>query len=471
MNPAPQRALPSLDTLLSRLRPTPLPRPWLVRLAREQLARHRASTAIPAFAELLAELEDTVATHERSRLQPVINATGILAHTNLGRAPLAPAALDALAAAAQGYCNLEIDLNSGQRGTRAAYLESSLALLGDAEAATVVNNGAAALVLIVRHLTHGPRKEVLISRGELLQIGGGFRIPDILEVSGARLREVGTTNHTSATDYHRAAGPDTALLLRVHPSNFVMEGFVHSPDATALAAVARAHNIPFVEDLGSGALIDPATYAPVAHEPEPKSILRDGADLVCFSGDKLLGGPQAGVILGRARLVQGLKQDPLFRALRCDKLTLVALQATLEAYLHAAARRDAGPPTALPIVRLLSQTPDHLRPRAETLREALRDLPLDAALGEGLAQVGGGVCPRASLPSITLRLRPHALSLEEFTRRLRHGSPPVVAFLADGACHCDLSTVFPEQDEALARALRAALSTPPPGDPPPSATA
>lgn len=460
MNPTSRRALPSVDRLAAALASSPLPRPFVVHHIRQLLADYRdhPDTPIPTFDRLVEQLRTQLATVARSRLQPVINATGVLAHTNLGRAPLAPDAVTQLHAIAQGYSNLELDLDSGQRGSRGVYLESALALLCQSQAATLVNNCAAALVLALRHFTRGTRREVIISRGELVQIGGGFRIPEILEASGARLREVGTTNRTSISDYARALGPDSALVLKVHRSNFYMEGFVESPSTRELASLAQSRAVPLLEDLGSGALVDLRATANLEPEPQPHQILDAGADLVCFSGDKLLGGPQCGILAGQRDAIESLKSDPFFRALRCDKLVHAALQATVEVYLgaHGVSRSDL---PAIPMLRLLVTPPAELRRRAETLTQSLADLPLEAHIIEAEARIGGGVCPRSTLPSIALRLRPHQLAPDTFASRLRAGSPPVIPVVADHAVLLHLRTVLPDQDSLLAPAIRTALTT------------
>lgn len=462
--PPPQRAIPSVDKVLQHLAPTPLPRPWVVESVRQLLQRIRASAEIPSFAELIDTLNRELATRSRQRLQPVINATGILAHTNLGRAPLGTLAVQRLTEIASGYSNLECDLETGERGSRARYLEAAIALATRAPAATVVNNCAAALVLILRHFTAGPRKEVVISRGELVQIGGGFRIPEILESSGARLREVGTTNQTSIEDYARALGPETALILRVHRSNFYMEGFVDSPPLAALADLAQRtaspSPIPVVEDLGSGAWIDLTQVTEVNREPQPSESLDAGADLVCFSGDKLLGGPQAGIIVGRATLIAALKADPFFRALRCDKLTFAALEATVESYLHAQSRRDADPPSEIPMIELLGESLQTLRSRAEKIVHELGPLARTVSIEESQAQIGGGVCPRSHIPSVALAIRPTHKSVETLARDLRCQVPPIISFIADQAVRLDLRTVFPSQDPVLVRALTQTLAAP-----------
>lgn len=454
------RTVPAVEKVLQALGPVDLPRPAVVAVVRSALAALRAAGEAPAFDAVVAGVRSALDRVRRSRLQPVINGTGVLLHTNLGRAPLGAAAVRALVEIAPAYTNLEIDLDTGERGPRAAYLERHLALLCRAEAATVVNNCAAALVLILRHFTAGPRRDVVISRGELVQIGGGFRIPDILETSGARLREVGTTNRTTLDDYAAALTPDTALILRVHRSNFFMGGFVESPDLAALAALARRHRLPLVEDLGSGAVTDTRAWGATEPEPRPADRLRQGLDLVCFSGDKLLGGPQAGIIAGRTRHVSALKRDPFLRALRCDKLVFAALQATVDAHLTGEA--VAGNPGALPLLDQLHVPLAALRSRAGQLVAQLDGLPLQAAVGVGQSRVGGGTLPQVTLESVTLDLRPDGQPPGALAARLRSGAPPVVGYLGGGRLRLDLRTVFPAQDELLLAAIRAACASPSP---------
>lgn len=462
-----RRAIPAVDKVLRALGSCDLPRPLVVTEVRGELAAlrreltgsatgSRAQGGDPVETSLeavVSRVQERLDHLRLSRLQPVINATGVIIHTNLGRAPLGPEVAATLEAIAASYNNLEFDLATGARGSRGLYVERALSLLCGAEAATVVNNCAAALVLILRHFTTGIRKEVVISRGELVQIGGGFRIPDILETSGATLREVGTTNRTDLDDYARAMGPKTALILKVHRSNFFMGGFVESPDTADLAALARKKRVPFVEDLGSGAVTRTENLGLSEHEPMPEEILRQGADLVCFSGDKLLGGPQAGVIAGKARFVQALQRNPLFRALRCDKLILAALQATAEAFLDV-----SSPGNRLPLTWRLLQNPlAELRKRADTLRAALAEAPVEVRVSRGTARVGGGTLPKAELESVTVDLRPSGMPVTEVAARLRTGVPPVIGHVAGGWFKLDLRTVFPAQDEALATALTSAL--------------
>ena len=433
------RAIPGVDTLLEAVADCPLPRPLVVNTIRAELAAIRKAENIPdadAITETIRQRLDDLAL---SRLQPVINGTGVVVHTNLGRAPIAPPTNT-------GYTNLEIDLTTGRRGKRAAYVEQCLAELCGAEAAMVTNNCAAALVLIVRQLT-ATKKEVVISRGELVQIGGGFRIPDILETSDAVLREIGTTNRTNLEDYVKAICADTGLLLKVHRCNFFMDGFVASPNRRELAALARKKRVPFVEDLGSGVLLPTEDWAEGHHETTPREVLKAGTDLVCFSGDKMLGGPQAGIIAGKTKHIAALKKHPFFRALRCDKLILTALQDAAETYLRAEGE-------SLPLNQALQADPTTLKRRANKLAKALTDLPLQVTVREGASQVGGGALPQATLPSITLDLVPDDMALKEFATRLRRAALPVIGVIQGQRFRLDLRTVFPEQDKALTQSIQ-----------------
>jgi L-seryl-tRNA(Ser) seleniumtransferase len=381
----------------------------------------------------------------------VINGTGIVVHTNLGRSPLPQGAGETLRNVASSYNNLELDLTTGDRGTRGAYLERALAVLCQAEAVTVVNNCAAALVLIVRHFTQ-KKNEVVISRGELVQIGGGFRIGEILEASGAKLREVGATNKTTLADYARAIGKQTALILKVHRSNFFMSGFVESPSTADVAALARKKRVPLVEDLGSGAMSATEQIGLHHHEPTPAEALKDGADLVCFSGDKLFGGPQAGIIAGGKRLIAALKSEPLFRALRCDKLVFAALQTTVDLHLNQVT-------SEIPALALLQIPKDELRARAAAMVTRLQGLPVKITIGSGTSKVGGGALPRSILPSITIDFLPDDFSIQEFARALRHSVPPVIGYIGDGRFKLDLRTIFSHQDDLVIDAIRTACTT------------
>ena len=433
------RAIPGVDTLLEAVADCPLPRPLVVNTIRAELAAIRKAENIPDADAITVTIRQRLDDLALSRLQPVINGTGVVVHTNLGRAPIAPPTNT-------GYTNLEIDLTTGRRGKRAAYVEQCLAELCGAEAAMVTNNCAAALVLIVRQLT-ATKKEVVISRGELVQIGGGFRIPDILETSDAVLREIGTTNRTNLEDYVKAICADTGLLLKVHRCNFFMDGFVASPNRRELAALARKKRVPFVEDLGSGVLLPTEDWAEGHHETTPREVLKAGTDLVCFSGDKMLGGPQAGIIAGKTKHIAALKKHPFFRALRCDKLILTALQDAAETYLRAEGE-------SLPLNQALQADPTTLKRRANKLAKALADLPLQVTVREGASQVGGGALPQATLPSITLDLVPDDMALKEFATRLRRAALPVIGVIQGQRFRLDLRTVFPEQDKALTQSIQ-----------------
>lgn len=448
-----------LQALGEHMASGPLPRPLVTEEVREELAAIRAGIRqgeeAGDFDRIMSRIRARLDSVARSRIQPVINGTGVLIHTNLGRSPLGPGVAQAVHTAAAGYCNLEFNLDTGERGRRGGYVDRALALLCRAEAAAVVNNCAAALILILRHLAKGERNEVVLSRGELVEIGGGFRVPEILETSGAVLREVGTTNRTSLADYERAIGPRTALLLKVHRSNFYMEGFVDSPSTEELAGLAKKQGLPLVEDLGSGAMLPTESLCAIPHEPMAAEVLAKGVDLVCISGDKLLGGPQAGIIAGRAALVAGLKAEPLFRALRCGKLILAALQETADEYLRGG-HGDAASPL---LTNMLAASVDgDLLPRAKRLAKRLKGLGLDVCVGRGTARCGGGTMPKAEIPSVTIDLSVAGWSVGELARRLRESHPPVIGYAAEDALRIDLRTVLPEQDDLLAECLAALAS-------------
>jgi L-seryl-tRNA(Ser) seleniumtransferase len=448
MNAPNLRSIPSVDKVLRELGPTNLPRPALVALVRRELDDIRRKKNIASVEDAINRIREAVQNLLLARIQPVINGTGVVIHTNLGRSPLGQQVIQTLGEIGSHYNNLEYDLTNGQRGGRAVYLEHNLAVLCGAEAATVVNNCAAALILILRHFTAKERKQVIISRGQLVQIGGGFRIPDILEVSGATLREVGTTNKTSLADYSRAIGKETAMILKVHQSNFYMGGFVESPDTEQLSELAKKKRIPLIEDLGSGAVFPTDSIAGVDREPMPKELIDAGVDLLCFSGDKLLGGPQAGIIAGRARYLSALKRNPFFRALRCDKLILGAMQTTVDLHLDAGQSR-------LPTIDLLTTDSGPLRERAQQLVVSLGDIPAKIEVGRGKSQVGGGTLPRSQIDSVTLDILPHEVNLPDLAARLRIGIPPIIGFISGGRFKIDLRTVFPRQDSQLISAIRA----------------
>ncbi|MGY1740014.1 MULTISPECIES: L-seryl-tRNA(Sec) selenium transferase [unclassified Blastococcus] len=435
MSADPRRQVPRTDALLADGQLVPviarLGRPLVKDAIRSVQDRVRAGEVAPAdaVAAVLAALPDTAAS-----LRPVLNATGVLVHTNLGRAPLSAAAVAAVAAAA-GTTDVELDLATGRRGPRGeAALAALRAAVPAAEAALVVNNCAAALALVATALGQG--RELVIARGELVEIGDGFRIPELLEATGARLREVGTTNRVTAEDYTRALGSDTGAVLKVHPSNFVVRGFTRAVPVGELAAALAGTGVPLVADVGSGL---PAPDPALPGEPDLQTTLAGGADLALASGDKLLGGPQAGLVLGRADLVQRLRRHPLYRALRVDKTTLAALEATLR-----------GP---LPPVRaMLAADVAGLRARAAALAARLAGAGLDAVAVDSAARVGGGGAPEHPLPSAAVSL-PEGLAAP-----LRAGSPPVVGYVEAGRTLLDLRSVPPGDDDALAAAVLAAAA-------------
>ena len=447
-----RRAIPAVHAILDSLggtaspAQTDLPRPLIVDLVRRELANLRKARKIPDSTVIIDRIRGEIEKLRATRIQPVINATGVVVHTNLGRSPLPQGAAELLRHVASAYNNIELELATGERGGRGSYVERAIAVLCQADAATVVNNCAAALMLIVRHFTRA-KPEVIISRGELVQIGGGFRIGEILEAMDVRLREVGATNKTTLKDYARAIGQQTALLLKVHHSNFFMSGFVDSPSTAELAALAHKRRVPLVEDLGSGAMIATDQIGLHHHEPTPMESLKAGADLVCFSGDKLFGGPQAGIVVGKQRMIAALKSEPLFRALRCDKLTFAALQTTVDLHLNQVT-------TEIPALALLQIPKDELRARAAAIVTRLQGLPLKITIGAGTGKAGGGTLPRSIVPSITIDLLPDNTSVKEFTAALRRATPPIVAYINNGRVRLDLRTILSHQDDLLVEAIR-----------------
>jgi L-seryl-tRNA(Ser) seleniumtransferase len=457
----PLRHLPAVTTVLETAAVAALEpahgRDAIVAAVRAELdgLRERLKAGEALDGEIAAE---AVATRVAARveassaptLRPVINATGIVLHTNLGRSPVAEAAAKAAYDAARGYLNLELDLGTGKRSSRQDPIRDAIVPLLGCESATAVNNCAAATVITLRALAAG--KEVIVSRGQLVEIGGSFRIPEIMAVSGATLREVGTTNITRIGDYEKTITPNTGLLLRVHHSNYRVSGFTKSASLEELVALGRKHNIPVVDDVGSGALIDFARFG-LPGDPVVGESLKTGADLVLFSGDKLLGGPQAGVIVGRKELIQRIEKDPLMRAFRLDKMTLAALEATLRLYRH--------PDRALrevPTLRMLGMSQAEIRRRAESVAGQLRGIPgLRVEVRDDSAFVGGGSLPDLPLPTAVIAVALDGLSDAVFAERLRAGRPAVMARVQDGRVLFDLRTVFEDQEAALVSAIRGAV--------------
>jgi len=458
------REIPSVDELLMQPRLAGLTkrvdRNLVVEVARAVLADLRGRiaedanwTAISLDGASVEELISAQVEKILSRsLQPVINATGVILHTNLGRAPLTETVVDEFRRSATQYSNLEYDLEAGARGKRDVHTSELLTRLIGAEAAIVVNNCAAAVLVTLAALARGG--EVIVSRGELIEIGDGFRIPEIMEQSGAILREVGTTNRTHLADYENAINERTRVLLRVHPSNFKVTGFTDKPSLEELVALSKRSGLPLVEDLGSGCLVDLSAHG--VNEPTVRQSVEAGVSLVMFSGDKLLGGPQAGVIAGKKELVTRVRRYPLFRALRVDKLTIAALEATLGAYLRAAWEE-------IPTMRMIRMTPQELKRRAENfIRELRPELPLDEVeieIADGASLAGGGSTPSQSLPTKIIRIASARYSATKLEQRLRRAPAgvSVIARVEDERLLLDLRTVFPEQEPLLIRTLASAL--------------
>jgi L-seryl-tRNA(Ser) seleniumtransferase len=459
------RRLPSVDEML--LRPgivalgSMVERGYAVATVREVLNQVRREIISGETADESAvgseaieqRIVRTVETELAPSLRPVINASGVILHTNLGRAPLARAAIDELRQTATQYSNLEYDLSAGARGKRDVHLSRLIERMTGAEAAIVVNNCAAAVLVALAALARDG--EVIVSRGELIEIGDGFRIPEIMEQSGAILREVGTTNRTRIADYENTINEKTRLLLRVHPSNFTVSGFTEKPEVAELIALGELRGLPVIEDLGSGCLVD--LSAAGVQEPTARGSIEAGFSLVLFSGDKLFGGPQAGIIAGKKDLVAKVRRHPLFRALRVDKLTITAMEATLRVYLRAAWDE-------IPSQRMIRATVDEIAQRAQKLWESLAACAASSGarleIVDGNSLVGGGSTPTQSLPTKLVRITSSRCSAAELERRLRSGSAgiPVIARIEDDGLILDLRTVFPEQEPELANATLAALS-------------
>lgn len=445
------RRLPSVDRLISapavRGAAAGYPHETIVEAARRYLDELRASlakgTPCPPFEALAKALADRIIAIGTIGPRPVINATGVIIHTNLGRAPLSESAISALAAAADGYNNLEIDLESGRRGSRNVHAELILCQLTGAEAALVVNNNASAVLLALTALAR--RKEVIVSRGHAVEIGGKFRIPDVMRQSGAKLVEVGTTNRTYITDYEQAITPRTGALLRVHSSNFRIIGFAEEVSIQELAELGRRRGIPVLDDLGSGCLLDTAIFG-LGREPRPQESIAAGADLALFSGDKLLGGPQAGIIVGRREIIERLKKHPLTRAVRIDKVRLAALTTTLVHYLKGEAV------SKIPVWRMIAMPLDEIERRAE---QWAREIGGEAHVESGESAIGGGSLPGATLPTrlVVIPMRGET-KVQKAAHLLRQQSPPIIARIEKNALVFDPRTVSEKDDSTVKEALR-----------------
>lgn len=449
------RQLPAVDRLIESATRGNRHQPWSLRQAAREVVEAVRHDLLASGTEATAPDLDELARRTRVRAESlerpvprrVLNATGVVLHTNLGRAPMARGAADAIAGAALGYSDLEFDLDEGERGSRTERLSLLLALLSGAEAAHVVNNNAAALLLVVDTLAAG--REVVLSRSELVEIGGSFRIPEIMEASRAQLREVGTTNRTHLADYERALRPETGILLKVHPSNFEIRGFTSEVTLRELVPLGRAHDIPVVEDRGSGTFVDLQSHG--IPEREAHAGLREGADLVLFSGDKLLGGPQAGIILGKRELVTRLKRSPMARALRVDKLTIAALHWTLQSLLAGRASEE------LPVLKMILRPEAELRARAEQLAAGIEAAGFKVSVEPIPSRVGGGALPDVELAGVGVRIEPQG-SVDALSLSLRHSEPPVLGRVQRGALLLDPRTLEEEEIEEVAGVF-AALGT------------
>lgn len=444
------RRLPSVSILLQSVRGQQLlssfSRSLVVHAIRVCLEDARATiregAPCPTSEALLASAEQFLRRQTSSHLRPVVNATGVIINTNLGRAPLSEAALQAVREVAGGYANLEYDLEAGERGSRHVHVRELLRGLTGAEAALVANNNAAAVLLALSTLAAG--REVVISRGQLVEIGGGFRVPDVMRQSGCQLVEVGTTNRTRLADYAAALSEQTALLLSVHPSNFRISGFTEVTRVGEMVTLARQHGLLVMEDQGSGCLLNCEEYG-LAHEPRPQESLAAGVDLVCFSGDKLLGGPQAGILVGKARVIDQISRHPLMRAVRIDKMTLAALEATLRHYQRGEAT------THIPVWRMIAAHAEQLAARAQSWVARLQSKGIMARTQPGESTIGGGSLPGETLPTTLLALDAERVSvpLEELARRLRSGPVAIVGRISRDTLLLDPRTVLEGEDDAV----------------------
>jgi L-seryl-tRNA(Ser) seleniumtransferase len=449
------RQLPGVDRVLSDVRIRQLekdyPHDFLVDLVRQQLDAARLSIASgspgPSLDDIVASVSAQIYALETPTLRPVINASGVILHTNLGRAPLSPEAIAAMNEAARGYCNLEFDLDTGRRGSRNVHIENILCRLTGAESALVVNNNASAVLLALTALAK--RKEVIVSRGQAVEIGGSFRIPDVMRQSGAKLIEVGTTNCTYLFDFEQAVSPRTAALMRVHSSNFRLMGFIHEVSLEELVALGEQHGLPVLDDLGSGCFMDTTAFD-LDREPMVQQSVSAGSALTFFSGDKLVGGPQAGIIVGRKQYVDKLKKYPLARAVRTDKIRLAGMQATLSHYLKGEALSH------IPVWRMISTPLDQISQRASRWAQALGS---PAEVIDGETMIGGGSLPGGTLPTRLVAIRGSSQKkgqslVQELARKLRHSDIPVIGRISGNVLLLDPRSVLPEEDDIMIKALQ-----------------
>lgn len=471
MSPSPRqevlRKIPGVEEILSRPEISDLlksyPRDVVVEAVRRTLSGlrkellHSEGSPEPdpsflSFDGLFPLFVTEIERQTQPRLRAVINATGVVIHTNLGRSPLPASALRNLIEISRGYSNLEYDLERGERGSRYSHVEEILCRLSGAEAAMVVNNNAGAVLLVLNTLAE--TREVVVSRGELVEIGGAFRIPDVMKRSGALLVEVGTTNRTHLTDYGKAIGPQTALLLKVHTSNFRVLGFTSEVSLQELVSLGKEHRLPVMEDLGSGCLVDLTKHG-LEREPTVQEVMRTGVDVVTFSGDKLLGGPQAGIIVGKKRVIDLIRTNPLTRALRIDKLTLASLESTLLLYLDERKALEE-----IPTLRMLTLDFKRLKQRGKRLMKRLAGVAeVEAVLKEDVSQVGGGSLPLQELPTMVIALKPRSLSVNDLEKRLRQGQPAIVSRISREEVILDLRTIFDEEVPVVAEGIEKAVAS------------
>ena len=419
---------------------------------REQVSTESGEVSIPTPSEIADKIANWLKTEEKPYLRPVINGTGIILHTGLGRAPLAKSAIESVQRISEGYASVEVDVRTGERGQRIKSVEKLLCELTGAEAAAVVNNNAAATMLALSALAEG--QEVIVSRGQLIEIGGSYRLPDVMECSGAKLREVGTTNKTHLFDYQRAINEETGALLKVHPSNFEVVGFTKTVSTKEMVTLAAEHGLPVIDDVGSGALIDFSEFG-LMDEPVVSQSIKDGADVVLFSGDKLIGGPQCGIIIGKKKYIDTILSNPLMRAMRVDKMTLAALSATLRIY-----RDEDRARTEIPILRMLSMPKENLKLRAEKVVAQLSHLAeLETCEAvEADSMLGGGSLPTQKLSTWCVALTPKTHSVDRLSAGLRNSEPGVIGRVQKERYYLDMRTVQPSQDAGLVEAVEGYLN-------------
>lgn len=444
--------LPPVNDILNRLQPFLFDREIMVRIIRREIAQLRSDAPVgqQTRGQLVELILGRVAKRIRSLTEPVlipvINGTGIILHTGLGRALYSRQTMETLKHLAYGYCNLEVDLSSGERNDRTQVVEELINLLTGSEAAVAVNNNAAAVLLVLNSIAKG--KEVIVSRGELVEIGGSFRLPEIMESSGALLKEVGTTNKTRLSDYAKAIGGQTAMMMKVHTSNYLIEGFTESVDLSSFAALGKKKRIPTVHDLGGGSLVDLSIWA-LPKEPTVKESIDAGVDLVTFSGDKILGGPQAGLILGKKKYLNAIRRNPLMRALRCDKLTIALLESTLRLFLNTESLDSTHA-----VLRLLARSPQSIKAQAESVERQLKTSPgLKIRCADCESQAGSGTLPVQRLPSTALEITVKGLSPLNLAEKMRIGNPAVMGYVRNGKYYIDFRAVLDGQEKIVAERL------------------